>query len=73
AEPNASVVFLVVGTRVSPRELSRAAASVPPGVRAFAIRASTGANPARANIADLPVLTLGDIKDLPAVMRKAVA
>lgn len=73
AVPNASVVFLVVGSRVTPAQLRSAAASVPPGVRAFAVRCYTGAQSARANIADLTVLTLGDLEDLAIVLRKAVA
>jgi hypothetical protein len=73
AVPNASVVFFVVGSRVTPAQLRSAAASVPPGVRAFAIRCFTGAQSARANIADLTVLTLGDLSDLAVVLRKAVA
>lgn len=73
AVPNASVVFFVVGSKVTPAQLRSAAASVPPGVRAFAIRCFTGAQAARANIADLTVLTLGDLNDLAVVLRKAVA
>ncbi|MCU6480124.1 DUF58 domain-containing protein [Arthrobacter sp. A2-55] len=71
--PNASVVFLVVGSRVTPSQLRSAAASVPPGVRCFAVRCYSGAQSARANIADLTVLTLGELTDLAAVLRKAVA
>ncbi|MCQ9163404.1 DUF58 domain-containing protein [Arthrobacter sp. STN4] len=71
--PNASVVFFVVGSKVTPTQLRSAAASVPPGVRAFAVRCHDGAQSARANIADLTVLTLGELSDLPAVLRKAVA
>ncbi|WP_104092065.1 DUF58 domain-containing protein [Arthrobacter sp. GMC3] len=71
--PNASVVFFVVGSKVTPSQLRSAAASVPPGVRSFAIRCFSGAQSARANIADLTVLTLGDLGDLAAVLRKAVA
>ncbi|MFC8302225.1 DUF58 domain-containing protein [Specibacter sp. NPDC057265] len=73
AVPNASVVFFVVGSRVTPAQLRSAAASVPPGVRAFAVRCYTGAQSARANIADLTVLTLGELDDLAIVLRKAVA
>ncbi|MDO5753336.1 DUF58 domain-containing protein [Arthrobacter sp.] len=73
AVPNASVVFLVVGSKVTPAQLRSAAASVPPGVRAFAVRCYTGARAARANIADLTVLTLGDLDDLSILLRKAVA
>ncbi|ALE05215.1 hypothetical protein AL755_06540 [Arthrobacter sp. ERGS1:01] len=71
--PNASVVFLVVGSKVTPAQLRSAAAAVPPGVRAFAIRCHAGAEPARAGIADLTVLTLGDLADLPVLLRKAIA
>ncbi len=73
AVPNASVVFMVVGSKVTATQLRTAAASVPAGVRAFAIRCIGGAQPARANIADLTVLTLGELNDLPMVLRKAVA
>lgn len=73
AVPNASVVFFVVGSKVTPAQLRSAAASVPPGVRAFAVRCFTGAQSARANIADLTVLTLGELNDLAIVLRKAVA
>lgn len=71
--PNASVVFFVVGSQVSPAQLSSAAASVAPGVRSLAVRVEAGAAPARATIADLTVLTLGELSDLPAVLRKAAA
>jgi hypothetical protein len=62
-----------VGSQVKPAQLRSAAASVPPGVRSIAVRLDAGAAPARANIADLTVLTLGDLSDLPAVLRKAAA
>jgi uncharacterized protein (DUF58 family) len=71
--PNASVVFLVVGSHVAPTQLRSASASVPPGVRSLAVRVDAGAAPARANIADLTVLTVGELADLPAVLRKAAA
>ncbi|WP_445154904.1 DUF58 domain-containing protein [Arthrobacter sp. Hor0625] len=71
--PNASVVFLVVGSNVTPSQLRSAAASVPPGVRSLAVRVHAGAAPARANIADLTVLTLGDLSELAIVLRKAAA
>jgi uncharacterized protein (DUF58 family) len=71
--PNASVVFFVVGSNVTPSQLRSAAASVPPGVRSLAVRLQIGAAPGRANIADLTVLTLGDLADLAIVLRKAAA
>jgi hypothetical protein len=42
-------------------------------VRSLAVRLETGAAPARANIADLTVLTLGDLSDLAIILRKAAA
>ncbi|MBT2514093.1 DUF58 domain-containing protein [Arthrobacter sp. ISL-30] len=71
--PNASVVFLVVGSHVTATQLRSAAASVPPGVRTLAVRVQQGAAPGRANIADLTVLTLGELDDLALVLRKAAA
>ncbi|WP_341769120.1 DUF58 domain-containing protein [Arthrobacter woluwensis] len=71
--PNASVVFFVVGSGVTPAQLRSCAASVLPGVRAMAIRIQPGAAPSRATIADLTVLTLGGLDDLALVLRKAVA
>ena len=71
--PNASVVFFVVGSNVTAGQLRQAAASVPPGVRSLAVRIEAGAAPTRANIAELTVLTLGDLSDLAIVLRKAAA
>jgi hypothetical protein len=71
--PNASVVFFVVGSHVTATQLRTAAASVPPGVRSLAVRVQPGAAPSRANIADLTVLTVGDLDDLAIVLRKAAA
>jgi uncharacterized protein (DUF58 family) len=73
AVPNASVVFFVVGTLVAPAQLRAAAASVPAGVRAIALRCSFGAEPALAGIGELTVLTVGDLTELAAVLRKGVA
>jgi hypothetical protein len=67
------VVFFVVGSNVSATQLRSAAASVPPGVRSLAVRVEAGAASSRANIADLTVLTLGDLADLGIVLRKAAA
>ena len=71
--PNASVVFLIVGSNVTATQLRSAAAAVPLGVRTLAIRLQSGAAPARATIGDLTVLTLGDLPDLAIVLRKAAA
>jgi uncharacterized protein (DUF58 family) len=71
--PNASVVFLVVGPRVSPSQLRKAAASIPPGVRSIAIRCVSGAEQSRATVGDLTVLTLERLDDLALILRKAAA
>lgn len=71
--PNASVVFFVVGSSITATQLRSAAASVPPGVRSLAVRVQPGAAPSRASIADLTVLTVGDLDDLALVLRKAAA
>lgn len=71
--PNASVVFFVVGSQVTPTQLRSAAVSVPPGVRSIAVQVSAGAAPARSGIGELTVLTLGDLQDLALLLRKAAA
>ncbi|MDQ0076528.1 DUF58 domain-containing protein [Arthrobacter oryzae] len=73
AVPNASVMFLVLGTSVTPGQLRTAAASAPPGVRCFAIRCQAGAALDRRAIGDLTVLTLGELTELPRLLVKAVA
>ncbi|MDR6504878.1 DUF58 domain-containing protein [Arthrobacter oryzae] len=73
AVPNASVMFLVVGTSVTSGQLRTAAASAPPGVRCFAIRCQAGAALDRRAIGDLTVLTLGELTELPRLLVKAVA
>lgn len=73
AVPNASVMFLLVGTAVTPGQLRIAAASAPPGVRCFAIRCQAGAALDRRAIGDLTVLTLGKLTELPRLLVKAVA
>lgn len=71
--PNASVVFIITGSNVTPSQLRAASAAVEQGVRCFAIRCVQGAATARNNIADLPVLTIGALDDLPSALRRAQA
>ncbi|WP_285726610.1 DUF58 domain-containing protein [Psychromicrobium xiongbiense] len=73
AVPGASVVFIVVGTHVTAAQLRAASAAIAPGIRCFAIRCSLGEQPRRNNIADLTVLTVGDLNDLGSILRKAIA
>jgi uncharacterized protein (DUF58 family) len=71
--PNASVVFFVVGPQVTAAQLRSAAAAIPPGIRCIAVRCRSGQEQGRASIGDLTVVSLGDLDDLAAVLRKAVA
>ena len=73
AVPNASVMFLVVGDRVTATQLRQASSAVPAGIRAFAIRCGGGLEAARATIGDLSVLSLPSLDDLAIVLRKAAA
>ncbi|WP_312181484.1 DUF58 domain-containing protein [Arthrobacter sp.] len=71
--PNASVVILVTGTAVSASLLRSAAAAIAPGIRCLAVRCAEGQQPGRREIADLTVLTCGDLDGLPALVRKGTA
>ncbi|WMY79717.1 DUF58 domain-containing protein [Citricoccus sp. I39-566] len=71
--PNASVFFLITGDQPSAGDLRQATNNVPPGVRAFAIRCAHGLETQRANIGDLTVISIGDLKDLGLALRKAAA
>ena len=63
--PNASVVFLVVGSnRSRPPSCAPPPSPCRPASAASPSGSSAGAAPARANIGDLTVLTLGDLQDL---------
>jgi uncharacterized protein (DUF58 family) len=71
--PNASVFFLITGDQPTAGELRRATNTVPPGVRAFAIRCAHGLETRRAAIGDLTVVSIGDLQDLGLALRKAAA
>ncbi|MBD8043033.1 DUF58 domain-containing protein [Arthrobacter sp. Sa2BUA2] len=73
AVPNASVVILVTGTAVSASVLRSAAAAIAPGIRCLAVRCAEGEQPGRREIADLTVLSCGDLDGLPALVRKGTA
>lgn len=73
AVADASVVAFIVGSRVSAADLRGAAARLPQDVRAVAVRCAPGENLARRTIAELTVLTLGDLGELPAAMRRITA
>ncbi|WP_244900134.1 DUF58 domain-containing protein [Sediminihabitans luteus] len=67
---DASVVAFVVGSRPAPADLRAAAARLPADVRAIAVQCVPGETLARHTIADLVVLTLGTLDDLPRAMRR---
>lgn len=73
AVPNASVVILVTGTDVSASVLRSGAAAIAPGIRCLAVRCADGQQPGRRDIADLTVLSCGDLDGLPALVRKGTA
>lgn len=70
AVTDASVVALVVGSSVSPTELRAASARLPQDVRVMAIQCVPGAKVSRHRIAELVVLTIGELGDLPLALRR---
>ncbi|PKQ26723.1 MAG: DUF58 domain-containing protein [Actinobacteria bacterium HGW-Actinobacteria-4] len=71
--PDASVAVLVCGTQVTPTQLRLAASHLPLGVQVVAVYCSPNATVTRRTIGDVIVLTLGDLQELPHVMRRVVA
>ncbi|OLT49471.1 hypothetical protein BJF88_02700 [Cellulosimicrobium sp. CUA-896] len=67
---DASVVAFVVGSRVTPTELRAASARLPQDVRVMAIQCAPGASLSRHAIAELVVLTIGELGELPAALRR---
>ncbi|MCA5895062.1 DUF58 domain-containing protein [Isoptericola sp. NEAU-Y5] len=67
---DASVVALVVGSRVTPTDLRSAAVRLPADARLVAMRCAPGSSVSRGRVADMQVLTLGDLADLPNALRR---
>ncbi|WP_407319019.1 DUF58 domain-containing protein [Isoptericola halotolerans] len=67
---SASVIAFVVGSKVTPTELRAASARLPAGVTVMAIQCLPEANLARHTIAEVGVLTLGRLGDLPLALKK---
>jgi uncharacterized protein (DUF58 family) len=65
-----SVIAFVIGSRVTPTELRSASARLPAGVQVMAIQCVPGASLGRHAIAELGVLTLGRLADLPLALKK---
>jgi len=70
---DASVVAILVGSRVSPADLRAASARLPQDVRVLAVRCVPGESLARRSIAELVVLTIGGLDELPSAMRRVAA
>ena len=71
AVPAASVAVIVTGSRATPGEIRRAAARLPLGVHVVVLVCEDGAALSRHTIGDVVVMTIGELNDLPAAMRKA--
>lgn len=67
---DASVVAVVVGTMVTPTHLRAAAVRLPVDSRLVALRCAPGAQVTRGRVADMQVLTLGELADLPNALRR---
>ncbi|GEN80494.1 DUF58 domain-containing protein [Actinotalea fermentans] len=70
AAPGASIAMLVVGSGTSVTRLRAASARLPIEVAGVAVRCESGAEPSRRSVAELTVLTIGALEDLPVAMRR---
>lgn len=66
---DASVAVLLFGAAVTPRQMRLAASRLPIDVRVLAVQCVPGATLDRHAVADLIVLVVGDLDDLPRAMR----
>lgn len=72
AVPAASMAILVVGSVPSPTALRRSASAIPTGVRTVFIQCDPGAEVGLRTQGTLSVATLGDLADLPRLLRRLV-
>ena len=72
AVPGASMAVLVTGSVPSPTALRRSAAAIPSGVRTVFIQCDPGAEVGLRTQGTLSVATLGDLRDLPRLLRRLV-
>lgn len=71
--PDASVAVLICGSNVTPDQIRKASSQIPVGVIVVAIYCDPGARVTRRGIGDTVVLTLGDLQDLPRLLRRVFA
>jgi uncharacterized protein (DUF58 family) len=69
AIPDASVAVLVTGSNATPNRLNAALLRFPVDVFTVAVRCEPGAGLTRRAIGDSPVLTVGELGDLPRALR----
>lgn len=67
--PEASAIMMVVGPLTTARKLNTAAAQLPVGIMAVAIRCEKGAEARRSAIGGLDVVTVGSLDTLPRALR----
>ncbi|GAB3105615.1 DUF58 domain-containing protein [Isoptericola nanjingensis] len=67
---DASVVAVVVGSRVTPNDLRAAAVRLPVDARLVAMQCVPGASVSRGRVADMQLLTIGELADLPNALRR---
>lgn len=72
AVPGASMAILITGATPSPAALRRSAAAIPAGVRTVFIQCDPGAEVGLRTQGTLSVATLGDLGDLPRLLRRLV-
>ena len=71
--PLASIVVLVCGSTVDAARLRVACARLPFGARVLAIAAQSGGTPALRRIGEASVVTVGELVQLPAALRKVLS
>lgn len=71
-EPGASVIVWVTGSKVSPLTVRRASAKFDPDVRVIVIRVDTTKPLSVRTVANVTLLQLGELDDLPRGMRRAM-
>ncbi len=69
AVPEVSVAIVLCGSGPAPSELRSAAAAFPIGVRVLLVRAVEGAPISIRRIGSTPMVTIGDLGDLPRALR----
>ena len=72
AVPEASMAIMVTGSIPSPTALRRSASAIPSGVRAVFIQCDPGAEVGLRTQGSLSVSTLGELTDLPRLLRRLV-